>query len=190
MSTKTALRKDLVAARRIAASAENGRAGAALARMFLREGPEIPPGTVVSAFWPIKTEINVLPLMDKLREATATLCLPVAPDRLGDVEFRRYDAGTAMTEDAWGIPGPDFEADVLVPEVMLVPLLGFDVQGGRIGYGAGIYDRVIEKFRHNNAEVVVVGIAYAAQEVARVPMTNGDQLLDWVITEKGVKLRP
>jgi len=189
MSVKTALRKDLTAARRLAATAENGRAGLSLMRVFLREGPEISSGTNVSAFWPIKTEINVVPLMDKLAEAEANLCLPVAPDRFGDVEFRRYDKGTAMTEDAWGIPGPDFESEVLVPDVMLVPLLGFDGNGGRIGYGAGIYDRVIKRFREQG-EVVVVGIAYAAQEVARVPMTNGDQMLDWVITEKGVKLRP
>ena len=188
MSTKTALRKDLIAARRIAANSEDGRAGAALARVFLREGPEILPGAIVSGFWPIKTEINTVPLMDRLAEAGARICLPVAPDRFGDVEFRLYEQGTAMTEDAWGIPGPDFEAEVVVPQVMLVPLLGFDASGGRIGYGAGIYDKAIGKFRENG-EVDVVGIAYAAQEVARVPMTHNDELLDWVITEKGVKLR-
>lgn len=197
MSAKAALRKDLIAARRIAANGENGRAGASLARVFLREGPEISPGTVISAFWPIKTEINVVPLMDKLAEAEASICLPVAPDRFGDVEFRRYGPGTAMTADAWGIPGPDFESEVLTPQVMLVPLLGFDSAGGRIGYGAGIYDRAIAKFRAGlranggpNGGLVTVGIAYAAQEVARVPMEASDQRLDWVITEKGVKARP
>jgi len=184
---KADLRKTL-AARRHAAFKADGDASARLAKIFLNDGPLVPKGAVVAGFWPIKTEIDVRPLMDHLRGLGAQLALPYAPDRLGALDFRRYDGGPPVAVDAWGIPSPAKDAPVLRPEIVLVPLLGFDRHGARIGYGAGLYDRALTQLRQGG-DVLAIGVGYEAQEVDEIPREAHDALLDCVITEEGVKLR-
>jgi len=185
---KAELRKTLAARRQVAFEAD-GDAGARLAQVFQNHGPPVAKGAVVAGFWPIKTEIDVRPLMEHLRGAGAQLALPYAPDRLGGLDFKRYDGGPPRGVDAWGIPAPAKNAQVLRPDIVLVPLLGFDRQGGRIGYGAGLYDRALTQLRQGGA-VSAIGVGYAVQEVGEIPREAHDALLDWVITEEGVKLRP
>ena len=72
----------------------------------------------------------------------------------------------------------------IVPDVLIVPLLAFDSEGYRLGYGGGFYDRTLHKLR-GNGTALAVGVGYAAQHVARVPRDEYDQPLDWIITEKG-----
>jgi len=187
LEDKSDLRKTL-AARRQAAFEADGDAGAHLAQAFQTDGPPVPKGVVVAGFWPIKTEVDVRPLMDHLRGLGAQLALPNAPDRLGGLDFRRYDGGPPEAVDAWAIPAPAKDAKVLRPDIVLVPLLGFDRHGGRIGYGAGLYDRALTQLRQGGT-VIAVGVGYAAQEVDEIPREAHDALLDWVITEEGVKLR-
>jgi 5-formyltetrahydrofolate cyclo-ligase len=188
VDNKAALRKAL-AARRRDAFEKDGHAGERLRDVFLRDGPEVPTGAVVSGFWPFGTEIDVRPLMEHLRGAGAILALPHAPDRLGHLDFRRYDGGSPAAKDAWGMPAPAADAERLRPAIVLTPLLGFDRVGGRIGYGAGLYDRALKRLR-DEGPVLAVGLCFASQEVGEIPREPHDELLDWVITEEGVKLRP
>jgi 5-formyltetrahydrofolate cyclo-ligase len=69
--------------------------------------------------------------------------------------------------------------------VLLVPLMAFDRQGFRLGYGGGFYDRTLEKLRAKK-KVIAIGVAYAAQEIEQVPHDAHDQPLDFVMTERGV----
>jgi len=186
---KTNLRKDLAARRTIAAEA-NADAGKTVADIFFAEGPSISEGMIIAGVWPIRTEIDIRGLMERLRDAGATITLPHAPDRAGALDFRLYDGGTPPAMDAWGIPAPLRTAPVLLPDLVLVPLLGFDLEGGRLGYGAGLYDRTLERLRAQKRRVVTVGVGFAVQEVAKVPREDHDVKLDWVITEEGVKVRP
>jgi 5-formyltetrahydrofolate cyclo-ligase len=123
----------------------------------------VPPGSIVSGFMPLKSEINPLPLMRTLADAGAKLALPVVAGQ-----------GKPLTE-----------ARQVFPDILLVPLLAFDRSGQRIGYGAGYYDMTITALRARKA-VVAVGIAFAAQEVAQVPSTPRDARLDLVLTEREV----
>jgi len=192
LDDKATLRKALTERRREAFKADlaaGGEAGAQLADHFFREGPKVPDGAVVAGFWPFRTEIDVRPLMERLHAKGAQIALPHAPDRLGHMDFRRYDGGPPRAMDAWGLPAPELSAPVLRPDVVLAPLLGFDRKGGRIGYGAALYDRALTALRENGT-VVAVGVGFAAQEVDVIPREAHDALLDWIITEEGVKLRP
>ena len=189
MTSKTNLRKDL-AARRVVAAKADPKAGARLAEIFLKEGPEVAEGMVVAGIWPIRTEIDIRVLMDQLAVAGVHLALPHAPDREGRLDFRQYDGGRPPAMDAWGIPSPSKDASILLPDLVLVPLLGFDRRGGRLGYGAGLYDRAIARLKAQKRRVVTVGVGFADQEVDAVPREDHDVLLDWVITEDGVAVRP
>jgi 5-formyltetrahydrofolate cyclo-ligase len=143
------------------------------------------PGTIVSGFMPLKSEINPLPLMRKLAEAGARLALPVVDRRGTPLIMRAFAFGDALNSAQWGIREPKPDAPEVAPDIMLVPLLAFDRNGKRIGYGAGYYDMTIAKFRAMKS-VATVGIAYAAQEIADVPVTERDARLDLVLTEREI----
>jgi 5-formyltetrahydrofolate cyclo-ligase len=141
------------------------------------------PGAIVSGFMPLKSEINPLPLMRKLAAEGAALALPAIDRRGKPLIMRAFAFGDALDSGQWGIREPKPEAPEIAPDIMLVPLLAFDRAGERIGYGAGYYDMTIAKFRAVKP-VVTVGIAYAAQEIPEVPVTERDVRLDLVLTER------
>jgi len=159
---------------------------AAAATIAARPFPlPIAPRTIVSGFMPMKTEIDPLPLMRQLEGQGARLALPVIAGRGKPLTMRAWTFGEPLSEGVWGIREPEPEADEVAPDILLVPLLAFDRAGGRIGYGGGYYDRTIAALREKKT-VTAVGIAFAAQEVAQVPVGAGDARLDLVLTEREV----
>jgi 5-formyltetrahydrofolate cyclo-ligase len=142
----------------------------------------VAPGTIVSGFMPLKSEINPLPLMRKLAGAGAGLALPVVAGRGKPLIMRSWQWGAPLAAGVWGIREPPPEAPQVDPDILLVPLLVFDRSGYRIGYGAGYYDLTLTHLRAKKP-ITAVGIAFAAQEVETVPRTGFDARLDLVLTE-------
>lgn len=142
-------------------------------------------GTIVSGFMPLKSEVNPLPLMQKLAAAGARLALPRIVGRGEPLAMRAWQFGAPLERGQWGIREPQANAPEVEPDVLLVPLLAFDRAGYRLGYGAGYYDMTIARLRQRKT-VTAVGLAYAAQEVAKVPTTERDARLDLVLTEREV----
>jgi 5-formyltetrahydrofolate cyclo-ligase len=142
----------------------------------------IAPGTIVSGFMPLKSEINPLPLMRKFAAAGAGLALPVVAGRGKPLIMRSWQWGAPLVPGVWGIREPGSAAPDVQPDILLVPLLAFDRSGHRIGYGAGYYDLTIAQLRARKP-IAAVGIAFAAQEVETVPSTAFDARLDLVLTE-------
>ncbi len=158
-------------------------AGEALSRNFLAAITP-PAGAAVSAFWPVRDEIDVRPLMFALHERGHVCGLPVIVAKRAPLVFKRWDPHRKLVEGRWGIPVPPPGAEEVIPELMLVPLLAFDAKGNRIGYGAGFYDRTIALLRSRPGKrPLAVGVGYAAQQVEHVPCDETDERLDWVITE-------
>ncbi|MGA2815596.1 MAG: 5-formyltetrahydrofolate cyclo-ligase [Xanthobacteraceae bacterium] len=145
----------------------------------------IAPGTIVSGFMPMNTEINPLPLMRKLAGQGARLALPVMAGRGKPLIMRAWASGEPLSAGVWGIREPEPEAAEVNPDILLVPLVAFDRAGHRIGYGGGYYDRTIAQLRARKA-VIAVGLAFATQEVPAVPTTPRDERLDLVLTEREV----
>jgi 5-formyltetrahydrofolate cyclo-ligase len=145
----------------------------------------IAPGTIVSGFMPMNTEINPLPLMRKLAGQGARLALPVIAGRGKPLIMRAWVSGEPLSAGVWGIREPEPEAAEVNPDILLVPLVAFDRAGHRIGYGGGYYDRTIAQLRARKA-VIAVGLAFATQEVPAVPTTPRDERLDLVLTEREV----
>jgi len=143
------------------------------------------PSTIVSGFMPLKSEINTLPLLEKLAGAGASLALPVVVGRGKPLIMRAWGWGEPLGGGVWGIREPRPEAPEVEPDILLVPLLAFDRRGQRIGYGAGYYDMTIARLR-TRKPITAIGIAFAAQEVANVPANGFDAPLDLVLTEREV----
>jgi 5-formyltetrahydrofolate cyclo-ligase len=180
-ATKATLRRE-AAARRDALPAEARKAAAEA--IAARKFPLVlAPGTIVSGFMPLKSEINPLPLLRALADAGATLALPVVTGRGKPLVMRAWQWGEPLAEGVWGIREPKPEAAQVEPDILLVPLLAFDRAGHRIGYGAGYYDLTIAQLRGRKA-VAAIGLAFAAQEIATVPATPRDARLDLVLTER------
>src|ERR1044071_5268435 len=180
---KTELRKSAFARREALPAAERQAAAVAIAA---RPFPvPVVPGAIVSGFFPLKSEINPLLLMRKLADAGARLALPVVAGRGKPLTMRAYAFGQELNSGVLGIRAPKDDAPEVDPDVLIVPLAAFDRRGNRIGYGAGYYDMTINRLRALKP-VKAVGIAYAAQEVPDVPVTERAATLDLVLTEREV----
>jgi 5-formyltetrahydrofolate cyclo-ligase len=181
--SKTALRREATA-RRDALPAELRQAAAET--IAARQFPlALVPGTIVSGFMPMKSEINPLPLLRSLAQVGAMLALPVVSGRGKPLIMRAWQWGEPLNAGVWGIREPKPDAKEVDPDILLVPLLAFDRFGYRLGYGGGYYDLTIAGLRARK-RITAVGIALSAQEVARVPTTPRDARLDLVLTEREV----
>jgi 5-formyltetrahydrofolate cyclo-ligase len=145
----------------------------------------VPHGACVSGFFPLRSEINPLPLLRRLAGAGAQLAFPVVVGRGQPLIFRAWAFGAPLGSGVWGIREPLPDAPEVLPDILIVPLAAFDRSGHRIGYGAGYYDLTLHRLRAAKA-VTAVGLAFAAQEIVRVPATPRDAKLDLVLTEREV----
>jgi 5-formyltetrahydrofolate cyclo-ligase len=177
---KSSLRRAALARRDALPAAARAAAAEAIAARPFPLG--VPPGTIVSGFMPLKSEINPLPLLRRLAGAGARLALPAVPGRGQPLVMREWRFGEPLVAGVWGIREPPPQAAAVDPDILLVPLLAFDRAGHRLGYGAGYYDLTITALRARKP-VIAAGIAYAAQEIPAVPATPRDARLDLVLTE-------
>jgi 5-formyltetrahydrofolate cyclo-ligase len=182
-AAKALLRAQLRAARRDAA-AEAPSAAEIAASAFPAE--DLGAFPIVAGYRAHGSEIDPWPLMRRLAEAGARLALPAAVTLDAPLVFRAYAPGDALAPDAAGMAAPTEGAQTLTPDLVIVPLLGFDGQGGRIGQGGGHYDRTLAALRAVRP-AFAIGLGYAAQEVARIPAEPHDQALDAILTEKGYR---
>ena len=181
--TKADLRAAALAKRDALPAAERQAAAETIAARGLPV--EVTQGAIVSGFMPMKTEINPLPLLRKLAAAGAQLALPAIAGRGKPLIMRAWQVGGPLKAGQWGIREPMADAAKVAPDILIVPLACFDRAGHRIGYGAGYYDMTINALRAKK-KVVAIGIAFAAQEIPRVPATERDERLDLVLTEREV----
>ena len=151
-----------------------------------RDHLHVEPGQIVSGFWPMRSEVDVRPLMFALREKGARLCLPAILDRT-TIVFRELLRGAPLVDMGFGTAGPDASAEILDPTVMLVPLAAFDARGHRIGYGAGHYDRAIARLHERNHAPRLIGIAFDCQQVPLVPDEPHDVVIPEILTESGLR---
>lgn len=174
-------------AQRAAAFAADPDAGAALTQQFLR-AIALAPGEVVSGYWPLAGELDVRPLLVRLRDRGHPIGLPVVIRSGEPLLFRQWRADDELTVGSFRVMTPPADAPEVTPRVLLVPMLAFDPMGFRLGYGGGFYDRTLDRLRAQAAAAggtppLAVGIAYRAQEMPDVPRGPYDQPLDWLVTE-------
>ena len=142
---------------------------------------------IVAGYWPMGDELDLRPLLQALHARGFALALPVMVGPARPLIFRRWQPEDALCAAEFGTQEPTADKAVCRPDVLLVPLLAFDSQGGRLGYGGGFYDRTLAQFRAEGEGVCALGVALSAQEVPAVVWGPHDQPLDGIITEQGVR---
>ena len=180
---KAALRLKARAARAAILNSTRSDAAKAVAEHFFKS-VTLAPSDIVAAYWRIKDEMDVQPILVRLMDSFQPVCLPVV---LGDdepLELRLWEQGAPLYEAGFGTLAPSELSPQVEPDVILMPLLGFDKRGTRLGYGGGYYDRTLERLSKRPR---LIGIAYAAQEFEDIPREAHDVPLDTVITEKGAR---
>ena len=173
--------REAAARRREAAYAADPHAGHRLADQF-QHMITISPGLAISGYWPLEGELDVRPLLKRLRDLGHEIGLPIVIRRHEPLLFRAWRDHDEMVEGKFKVMTPPTHAPEVTPELLLVPLLAFDPNGYRLGYGGGFYDRTLALWN-----VPAIGIAYAGQEVASLPSSPHDRTLDMILTEQGLR---
>jgi len=180
---KDQIREEARLRRRDLAQAAGLGFGAKLTTHFF-ENFDVDAENKIAGYWPITREADVKPLLNALQQKACICLLPNVIAKDTALVFRHWLPGDDLAPSDLGIPEPSTNKPEGIPDILLVPLLAFDRQGYRLGYGGGYYDRTLLDLRASR-KITAIGIAYAGQEVDSVPHESFDQRLDWVLTEKG-----
>jgi len=139
---------------------------------------------ILSAYWPIKGEPDLRPLMAELHGAGVNVTLPVVEMKAAPLAFRRWTPQTRMVRGDWNILVPPPNADRLIPQITLAPCVGWDGEGYRLGYGGGYFDRTLAALR---PRPFTIGIGFHAARLATIYPQPHDIPLDVVLTERGME---
>ena len=146
--------------------------------------------SIVAAYWPIRTELDPIPLLQALMRLGADACLPVTPAEGQPLCFHLWDGQAALEEGPYGTKQPSSSLPVAYPDVILAPLLAFDEGCWRLGYGGGFYDRTLAALEDKGHQAHVIGIAYDEQQVEHVPIGAYDRALSAILTPSRFLRRP
>ena len=133
----------------------------------------------IGGYYPINCEIESLTILEKLERNKFKISLPVIKKN-NIMDFYDWSTKDPLSINKYGIPEP-VSNKIKFPKILFVPLLGFDKNLNRIGYGGGFYDRYIKKIKKNK-KIITIGLAYSFQKIKKVPINSNDIKLDFIIT--------
>jgi 5-formyltetrahydrofolate cyclo-ligase len=174
-------RRDELIARRAAFEAEQRHGWNERISALLENIVPAAPGTVIGFCWPFKGEFDARFAVRHWREHGATVALPEVVAKAGPLQFREWWPGAPMKPGVYDIPVPD-GTSVLVPDIAIVPMNGFDEQGYRLGYGGGYFDRTLAALERR---VLAIGVSYEALRLPTIHPQPHDIPMDFVVTEAG-----
>lgn len=171
-------RQALIAERRAISMEQRRSAQEAIAKRLRTEFPEL-EDAAIGFYWPIQGELDLRPVVSELIEHGAEAALPVVVHKDRPVEFWDWHPGTPMVRGASNIPVPK-ERKPVQPSALLVPLLGFDGEGHRLGYGGGYYDRTLASYR---LKPLLIGVGFEMGRLPTIHPQPHDMPMDAIVTE-------
>ena len=138
-------------------------------------------GKTIGGYYPYNYEIDILQILEKFEKKKFVLTLPKIKKN-SQMNFFQWSSNDPLAINKFGIPEP-VSKKVRYPDVLLVPLVAFDKNFNRVGYGGGFYDRYIKKIRKRK-KILTIGFAYSFQKVKKITTNNYDIKLDFIITNK------
>ena len=157
-------------------------AGAGAEHFFA--GVQLSPADVVAGYWPIRDEFDCRPVLTRLMDSGQPVCLPIVAGEGLPLEMRLWEQGAPLLPSGFGTLAPPETAPLADPDIIIMPLLGFDKHGTRLGYGGGYYDRTIAGLKKRPR---LIGLAFASQELEHIPRDTHDVPLEAVVTEAGFR---
>ena len=137
----------------------------------------------IGGYYPINFEIDDLALLRKFEKNKFNISLPVIKKNF-QMDFYAWSFSDPLKINKYGIPEPETK-NIVYPDVLLIPLVAFDKNLNRLGYGGGYYDRLIEKLSKKK-NIIKIGLAFSVQEIDKVPINMYDQKLDYIVTNKNI----
>lgn len=145
----------------------------------------LPIDKIVAGYIAVNSEMDPAPILQFLAAQKTSLCLPVVTATDQPMQFREYIIGDELIQnDLFPFPEPAIDRKIITPQVLLIPLLGFDRAGNRIGSGKGFYDRTLAVLRAQNKNTLAIGLGYAEQETDEITVQPHDQPLNFVVTPR------
>ncbi len=138
-------------------------------------------GKVLGGYYPYNYEVDAIEILKKFERYNYLICLPKIKKNF-DMDFFCWSKKEPLRINRYGIPEP-ISNQIEYPDILLVPLVAYDNNLNRIGYGGGFYDRYIKKVRKFKS-VTTIGLAHSCQKVKKIPINKYDMKLDFIITEK------
>jgi 5-formyltetrahydrofolate cyclo-ligase len=175
-------RARLIAQRRGMPADEHQRASLKVEALLEETLSVLPPQTL-SAYWPFQAEVDLRGLIDRLRAQGWTASLPLVVNKRSPLEFLRWVADAEMDESVYGIPVPRIRVPVQ-PDVVIMPLVGFDAQNFRLGYGAGYFDITLAALQPRPR---TIGVGFELSRLETIYPHTADIPLDLIITEAGIQ---
>ena len=136
---------------------------------------------IFGGYYPINYEMNILHILKELEKQNVKVSLPITKKN-NEMDFYKWSTTDILTLNKFGIPEPQ-KIQKVIPDILLIPLVSFDKNLFRIGYGGGFYDRYIQKVSKFK-KIYKLGVAHSCQKVSKVPINKYDKKLDMIITEK------
>jgi len=137
----------------------------------------------IGGYYPSNYEIDDLEILDVLDKQNFKISLPIIKKN-NQMNFYSWSKKDPLKVNKFGIPEP-VSSKILYPDILLVPLVGYDKNLNRLGYGGGFYDRYIEKI-DKIKKVTKIGLAFSYQKITSIPINQYDKKLDFIITEKEI----
>ena len=135
----------------------------------------------IGGYFPVNYEIDDLEILNEFDKKNYQVSLPVIKKNF-DMDFYSWSFDDPLKINQYGIPEP-FSKKLIYPDILLVPLVAFDKNLNRLGYGGGYYDRVINKLSKKK-DILKIGLALSVQKINNVPVTKYDKKLDYIVTDK------
>ncbi len=141
-------------------------------------------GHVIAGYWPIRGELDLRPLLREWRMAGAQIALPVVERRAAPLIFRLWTPHASLLRGDWSIPVPPDSAPLVTPDVILSPLVGWDVEGYRLGNGGGYYDRTLAA---RTDDPLTIGVGLNAARLPTIFPQPHDVTMTHIVTEQGMQ---
>jgi 5,10-methenyltetrahydrofolate synthetase len=178
---KASQRKDLLGKRVAISDADRQAWNNAITRHLIEGFPQL-AGLIIGIYWPYQGEFDPRHAVHHFRELGATAALPEVVRKAEPLQFRAWWPGVAMGKGVYDIPVPE-GTDIVVPQALIMPPVGFDAAGYRLGYGGGFYDRTLASI---TPRPLTIGVAYELSRLPTIHPQDFDLAMDYVVTERGI----
>ena len=139
----------------------------------------------LSSYYPSSYEVDSLKIFESKVIKKLNILMPVVKEK-NFMSFHKWKKNDVLKVNKYGMLEPAFISKPIIPNIMLVPLLAYDDNKNRLGYGGGFYDRYLNKYFSTHRDILTIGIAFSFQKYKKLPNNKSDVVLNYILTEKGL----